>query len=214
MEGLDGKTERYLAQIANEIGYIYRDYSEQPTEELFAEKDVPLYHCGKVKVGEQKFATIYNFPANTGEFGSRLNQNTKHTDEDEFHYAADWPIKTDAGYVHHTFLFDSLPHKSDIKTARLINKVWKRIDCNELEQYFTCRICSQRTHWTETTESADKVTAIFKQRVLMLQHQVCEYNTLKRESPARNSPNTPAQEGAETKSGDSKEPQKSTREAD
>lgn len=214
MEGLDGKTERYLARIANEIGYIYRDYSEQPTEELFAEKDVPLYHCGKVKIGEQKFATIYNFPANTGEFSSRLSQNTKHTDEDEFHYAADWPIKADSGYVHHTFLFDSLPQKSDIKTARLINKVWKRIDCNELEQYFTCRVCSQRTHWTETTESADKVAAIFRERVLMLQHQVCEHNTLKRESPTRNSPNTPTQEEAETKSGDSEEPQKSTREAD
>lgn len=214
MEGLDGKTERYLARIANEIGYIYRDYSEQPTEELFAKRDVPLYHCGKVKVEEQKFATIYNFPANTGEFASRLNQNTNHTDEDEFHYAADWPIKTDAGYEHHTFLFDSLPQKSDIKTARLINKVWKQIDCDELEQYFTCRVCSQRAHWTETTESADKVTAIFRERVLMLQHQVCEHSTLKRESSVRNSPNTPAQEEAEPESNDSEEVQKPTRKAD
>lgn len=209
MEGLDGKTERYLARIANAVGYIYRDYSEQPTEELFAKKDVPLYHCGKAKVGEQKFATIYNFPANTGEFASRLNQNTKHTDEDEFHYAADWPIKTNAGYEHHTFLFDNLPQKSDIKTARLINKVWKQIDCNELEQYFTCRVCSQRTHWTEATESADKVTAIFRERVLMLQHQVCEHSTLKRELPAHNSP---TQEEAE--SSDSEEVQKPTRKAD
>lgn len=205
MVGLDGKTERYLARIANEIGYIYRDYSEQPTEELFAGKDVPLYHCGKVKVGEQKFATIYNFPANTGEFASRLNQNTKHTDEDEFHYAADWPVKADSGYVHHTFLFDSLPQKSDIKTARLINKVWRQIDCNELDQYFTCRVCSQRTHWTEATESADKVTAIFRERVLMLQHQVCEHSTLKRESSARTDTETSTQEESEGEDGEKSE---------
>lgn len=218
MEGLDGKTERYLARIANEIGYIYRDYSEQPTEELFAKKEVPLYHCGKVKIEKGKFATIYNFPANTGEFASRLNQDTKHTDEDEFHYAADWPIKANAGYAHHTFLFDTLPQKSDIKTARLINKVWKQIDCDELEQYFTCRVCSQRKHWTEAEESADKVTAIFRERVMMLQRQVCKHSTLQRESSAQatagDGPETPVQEEAEPESNDPEEVQKPTRKAD
>jgi hypothetical protein len=182
MEGLDGKTERYLARIASEIGYIYRDYSDQPTEELFAKKDVPLYHCRKIKIEEEKFATIYNFPANVGEFASRLNQNTSQADEDEFHYAADWPVQTDSGYVHHTFLFDTLPQRSDIKTARHINKVWKQIDCNELKQYFTCRVCSQRTHWTETEGSADEETDIFRERVMMLENQICDHSTLERES--------------------------------
>lgn len=185
MQCLDPKTERYLARKANEVGYIYRDYSEKPTAELFAQKGIPVFHMGNEQVSGEKFVTIYNFQSHHGDFSSGIGD-IDEGNEEEFHYATDWPVKTDnGGYTHLTYIFSRYPDKSDLQTARLINKIWRRIECEGLNQHFTCRKCSQRTHWTEAKQSTEVNEATLRERALMLQNEVCTHNILLEELHAR-----------------------------
>lgn len=192
MQCLDQKTERYLAREANDVGYIYRDYSEKPTEELFAQKGIPIFHCEREQISDEKFVTIYNFPAHHGDFSSSIGD-VDEGDEDQFHYASDWPVKKDnGGYAHLTYIFSSMPNKSDLETARLINKIWRRIECEGLNQHFTCRMCSQRTHWTDTKQTPENEQASLRERALMLQNEVCTHNVLLRELHKRTDQNEEA----------------------
>lgn len=177
MTGTDQKTDKYLKRIAARTGFIYRDYTERTTEEVFNEADVPLYSCGKINIGEHGIARIYNFPAGTSEFSERFEY-TNGEDDTEFHYAVGLPTEADKGRTHITLLFDELPDKSDIKTTWLLCRARRAIECNTLNQHFVCRICSQRKHWVDVEVNTSKPTATFRERLRMCQHQVCSQTAL------------------------------------
>lgn len=176
MDGLDHKTECYLARIANEIGYIHRDHTEKPTRLLFSEKDIQIYQCRSIPVDDGDIIDVFQFPAHHADFVT----GTDDVDEsgDEFYYATDWPIDTGSGYSHLTFIFDSDPTKEAVKKARLINKICRRIEYDSLNQHFTCQVCSQRRHWTDTVKSENNDDPDLRERALMLQNEICNYSVL------------------------------------
>lgn len=179
MWGTDKKTDKYLNRVAANAGFIYRNYTEQTTEEVFDEANVPLYSCGTVKIGEHGIARIHNFPAETRKFNERL-EFTNNDDDTEFHYAVGLPTVVDHDRTHITLLFDEVPDKSDIKTAWLLSRVKRAIEYGNLTQHFSCRVCAQRKHWTDADVDIERLSSEFREKVNLCQHQVCSPTDLEK----------------------------------
>lgn len=176
MNCLDSKSEEFLARVSAQIGYIDRNYEDSPTEEYFAKRGISLYHCGRVEVDDCKFATVFNFPVDGGDFSERYEM--VDSESEQFLHTTDWPIQNAGGYSHLTYFFKSLPGKREIKTARIINSTELEIVEGELNQGFTCRVCGDRVHWTETDVSAEEPSAVLRDRIHLARNCICSTEEL------------------------------------
>jgi hypothetical protein len=173
MKSMDSLTRQYLRRLRHQSGHIVRGTSEKPTRSVFQDENVKLFEENTVDIEGEEAIQVYRFAAHKNPLLAEGHKTGVPEEDIKHHFAVDWPKQTEEGYYYNvTDTFSERPSVEDIQTVDLVHEIRTRVETGDLHESFTCQACSQRVHWTDTTIPTNEEPTL-KQRLKMLEHEVC-----------------------------------------